>query len=329
MEPASRGHLGSDGQGDLPRQRDATRSTSAPPRRRRSAPGPASAPRPPSTTTTTGRRSTRTRARPLLTRAAGDPGGLRLVRHHGAEPVPDVGDRTRSAVGPGRRTRSSRRAASSRRTRPSGRSASAAPSGARFTYRVDGVYRNYTDFYALHTNISTGQVTETQYTGKTYDLGYVGNVERPADAEVLRPPHELPVAALRLPEHRRLLDLVAHLRQHGRREHGLGPDPATASSSYPEYHDNAWYPPVGNLPQDQRHRVRLFGTWDIAASEGARAASPSASSSASTPASATAPGSATSAVASALRDEPGLRARRRSSVTYYYTARDAFRTPTV
>ncbi|MFZ5789054.1 MAG: TonB-dependent receptor, partial [Acidobacteriota bacterium] len=33
--------------------------------------------------------------------------------------------------------------------------------------------------------------------------------------------------------------------------------------SYPEYKDGSWSYPVGYLPIDQRHRLRVFGAWDI------------------------------------------------------------------
>ena len=128
-----------------------------------------------------------------------------------------------------------------------------------------------------------------QYTGNTYDLGLVGNGTGPADAEVLRPPHEHAVAALGFPQHRRVLDLVPHLRQHADGEHRLGPDPASTIFSYPEYHDNAWSAPVGNLPQDQRHRVRALRHVGHPVPEVARTPLPRLPLNASTPASDTEP----------------------------------------
>ena len=40
--------------------------------------------------------------------------------------------------------------------------------------------------------------------------------------------------------------------------------------SQPEYFDRAWSAPVGSLSSDQRHRVRVYGTYDVPIPPGLR-----------------------------------------------------------
>ncbi len=200
--------------------------------------------------------------------------------------------------------------------------------GRTFTYRVDGVYRNFSDFYGLQIDTSTGQVTETQYTGKTFDLGYVVNVNDPLTKKYY---------GLHTNFSWRPLDSLniggswtwSHLYGNTINENtGSGPI-RDLVLQYPEYQNPAWSQPVGNLPQDQRHRLRVFGTWDTPLPKSLGQLSIGFLESIDTGLGYGAGVSATSAVASApYVTNPGY-VQPPPSVPYYYTARDAFRTPTV
>src|SRR5262249_51224730 len=105
-----------------------------------------------------------------------------------------------------------------------------------------------------------------------------------------------------------------------------GPVP-NVTETYPEYKDPAWNNPYGSLATDERHRVKLFASYNLPFVP-AKAGSPNLS-----------------AVQSIDTGVPygavGLVDSRRyvtnapayitppTSVTYYYTARDAFRTDTI
>ena len=94
--------------------------------------------------------------------------------------------------------------------------------------------------------------------------------------------------------------------------------------TYPEYRDLAWNAPVGDLQQDVRHRVRLWATWDMTFIPDGSAASLSARSSPST------------RVAVRRQRAPSVDyvtnpgyVTPPPTVTYWFTARDAYRTATV
>ncbi len=133
--------------------------------------------------------------------------------------------------------------------------------GRRFTYRVDGVYRNYTDFYVTVKDTTTGQVVDP-YVGDTYDLGYIANGKDPLVRKYYglhtnlqwRPWDSLNIGASWTWSH-----------TYGNTDtENVGSGPISIYNfDYPEYQNAAWSMPEGNLTQDQRHRVRAFGTWDI------------------------------------------------------------------
>ena len=94
---------------------------------------------------------------------------------------------------------------------------------------------------------------------------------------------------------------------------------------YPEYKQQSWNFPTGDLPQDQRHRVRLFGTfdmpvpkamglWSISAIQAYDSGLPY--------------GAVGKVRAQNYVTNPGY-AQPPTTVTYYYSSRDAFTTPSV
>ena len=95
--------------------------------------------------------------------------------------------------------------------------------------------------------------------------------------------------------------------------------------SYPEYFQQSWNLPVGSLPQDQRHRLVVYGSWDvpIPRSLGALNLSAVHNWNSGTPYGAVGQVDTNPYVADVGYVTPP------SSENYYFTKRDAFRTPNV
>jgi hypothetical protein len=193
--------------------------------------------------------------------------------------------------------------------------------GSSFSYRADFVRRDFHDFYNLVIDPQTGFVSDV--TGKKYDLGIIGNTN-----DVQRNYTGLQTQF----QYRwNWLTVGANWTW----SHTLGSfdgENATSgpiqndSQTYPEYKQVAWYAPYGSMATDQRHRVRLLASADLpfipkalgnfnlglveAYDTGA-------------------PYGAVGTVRSYLYvTNPGY-ITRPASVTYWYTARDAFRTDSI
>ena len=132
--------------------------------------------------------------------------------------------------------------------------------GTRGNFRVDGIYRTWADFYGQIRDMSTGQVTDAL--GRKFDLTLVKNENDPLERTYY---------ALQLSGGYRLFDSLnlggnwtwSHLYGNTTGEtSGSGPV-RTSTSFYPEYFQYSWNLPTGNLEQDQRHRVRLYATYDV------------------------------------------------------------------
>lgn len=131
--------------------------------------------------------------------------------------------------------------------------------GTRGNFRVDGIYRTWADFYGEVRDMTTGQVTDSL--GRKFDLSLVQNENDPLERTYY---------GMQTSVNYRLFDSLnlggnwtwSHLYGNVVGEtSGSGPV-RTGLSFYPEYRDLQWQQPVGNLPEDIRHRVRIFGTWD-------------------------------------------------------------------
>ena len=140
--------------------------------------------------------------------------------------------------------------------------------GQRGTARADLVYRDFRNFYSLRTDLSTGRVqqgntsldmnvvensdrTERQYIGLTtqasYDFG--SGISVGGNYTLSR----------------------AHGDLEGETVSG-GPSGALANN-YPEYRVPSWNYPQGDLAIDQRHRARMWGTYNVPVSSTAGALS--------------------------------------------------------
>jgi len=131
--------------------------------------------------------------------------------------------------------------------------------GTRGNFRVDGVYREFGDFLAGRKDTSTGIVTDS--------LGYEYDLENVVNTDLL----ERTYLGLNLQASYRLLDSLnvggnytwSHTYGNVTNEtSGHGPT-WSGILTYPEYFDNAWNNPVQNASQDQRHRARVYATYDV------------------------------------------------------------------
>lgn len=190
--------------------------------------------------------------------------------------------------------------------------------GTRGAYRVDFVHRKFGDFYTTVRDMSTGHITDSL--GNSFDLGYTTNsnaVERNYTALQMQLSYRLP-----------------HLFAGGNWawSHTLGNIDgetttngpiATSALVYPEYRDPAWNNPYGSLATDQRHRVRVFATYDlpfVPESIGLVSLSLVQAYESGTPY-----GAAGTVRSRSYVTNPGY-VTPPSSVSYYFTARDAFHT---
>jgi len=137
--------------------------------------------------------------------------------------------------------------------------------GNRGLVRADVVYREFGDFYSNRTDTSTGQVDALGF--GALDLTLVGNY----GDDVL----EREYLGLHLQGRYRLNDRLTLAGNYTLSENEgniegetvtSGPIPSDPNG-YPEYHENSWAFPVGKLPTDQTHKLRLWAVYDVIDSE--------------------------------------------------------------
>jgi outer membrane receptor protein involved in Fe transport len=128
--------------------------------------------------------------------------------------------------------------------------------------RVDGVWRDFRDFYTLRADLATGKVTDSA--GRVYDLQIITNsnaVERNYRAVMIQ-------TAYRFDE-RLLVNATYSL---SRTRGNFDGEERTAFGGavsndtllfYPEYGEARWRAPTGNLKIDQRHKARLWLNYDV------------------------------------------------------------------
>ncbi len=193
--------------------------------------------------------------------------------------------------------------------------------GARASYRIDAVRREFHDFYSLRLDQGTGQVTD-QF-GNVFDLQLTQNTN---DLERNYTALQTQVQVQPF----RQLSLGASWTW----SHTLGNfNGETAGSGavrglpdfYPEYSQASWGLPRGDLATDQRHRVRAFASYavPIPSKWGTLSVGVVQAYDTGTPY-----GAAGAAVVSPYVTNPGYETPPRTS-TYYFTARDAFRTDNI
>jgi outer membrane receptor protein involved in Fe transport len=130
----------------------------------------------------------------------------------------------------------------------------------RGSFRVDGVYRKAGRFYSTRTDGSTGQVTDSL--GNRFDLGLVENLTDPLERKYYGMSFQL--------AYRPLNGLNVGLNWTWSHTYGnfigetSGSGPvSSAVQQYPEFKNASWNYPTGDLAQDQRHKGRLYATYDF------------------------------------------------------------------
>ena len=196
--------------------------------------------------------------------------------------------------------------------------------GSRASLRADGTYRSYHDFYAQRTDLTTGRVTDTRpdkptSMNPTYDLTLVQNT----DALKRRYAGLTTQGQYRVSVDFNLGAAYTLSRLWGNVDGETVNSGPTASDilQYPEYKQASWNTPEGDLSADQRHRARFWGTYGIPRVTGLSLGVLHIVESG-------VPYGAVGYVNSPLAvANPGyLTPPQAASITYYYTARDAFRT---
>ncbi|HEV8267157.1 MAG TPA: hypothetical protein VGR00_02945, partial [Thermoanaerobaculia bacterium] len=202
----------------------------------------------------------------------------------------------------------------------------------RGNFRVDGVYRKAGRFYSLRTDKSTGQVTDEL--GNTFDLGLVENVDEPLERKYWGMNLQLayrPVTGLNVGANWTWSHTYGNFIGE---TSGSGPVQSTVLQ-YPEFKQTSWNNPNGDLSQDQRHKVRVYATYDLPMPKAIGVVTLSAlhQYDGGTPYGAlgtvrycTTAGAACNWVANPGYATPPAGS---SSPNYYYTARDAYRTDNI
>ena len=130
--------------------------------------------------------------------------------------------------------------------------------GQRGTARVDLVFRDFRNFYSLRTDLGTGTITD----GKTnFDLNVVENSDR-TERQYIGLTTQ---ASYNFGSQISVGGNYTLSRAHGDLEGETvagGPSGALANN-YPEYRVPSWNYPQGDLAIDQRHRARMWGTYQV------------------------------------------------------------------
>jgi hypothetical protein len=135
-----------------------------------------------------------------------------------------------------------------------------APLGGRGLVRADFIYRNWADFYVSTVNMGTGKVTD-EY-GTTYDHALVGNDNSVYNREYTGIQTQFNyrfTPRFNLGGTYTWSRLVGNLTGE---DSGSGPLTGIATER-PEYRQESWNYPTGYLNSDQRHRAKLWLTYDV------------------------------------------------------------------
>jgi hypothetical protein len=192
--------------------------------------------------------------------------------------------------------------------------------GQKGSFRADVVRRTFGDFYDLKLDTTTGTVTNS--VGTVFDLGLIVNSSD----------YRREYTGLHTQFNYRVGDRLnlggnwtwSHLLGDIVGENSTSGTILATLHSQPEYFDRAWSAPVGSLSSDQRHRVRVYGTYDVPIPQSFGTLNFGAIQMWDTGTPFGAVGSVKTNTA-AIVPNPGYKATP-ASVSYYFTARDAYRT---
>ena len=131
--------------------------------------------------------------------------------------------------------------------------------GGRASVRADFVFRNYADFYATRTDLTTGRASDSL--GNQFDLSLIENTDR-----VRRTYKGLTLqASVRSGSRLNVGGTYTLSKASGSfdgEDAASGPT-TTQLPSFPEFVEARWNSPDGDLGVDQRHRARLWATYAI------------------------------------------------------------------
>lgn len=144
--------------------------------------------------------------------------------------------------------------------------------GAKATLRADFIYRDFDNFYAQRTDVSTGKVVDTrpvappQVAGRTYDLTLIENTNV----------YDRQYAGLSTQGTYRWNGTVDVGATYTLSRTWGNVDGETFNSgpiandllAFPEYKMASWTAPSGDLAVDQRHRARLWANYNVPAVSG-------------------------------------------------------------
>ena len=144
--------------------------------------------------------------------------------------------------------------------------------GERATVRADVVYRAFDDFYSTRVDAATGRIqvdpltlAEVGANGRSLDVRVIENTSdverRYAALNTLVTWRPAPRVDLRA-----AYTLSRLWGNYDGENETAGPAPVQPSL-YPEYREEEWNYPSGDLAADQRHKARVWGTWDIPLAE--------------------------------------------------------------
>jgi Carboxypeptidase regulatory-like domain len=195
--------------------------------------------------------------------------------------------------------------------------------GAKAALRADYVYRDYRDFYALQTDTSTGRVTDSL--GQSYDLTLVVNSNVPKrQYQALNTQGTYRFNART--DVGGTYTLSHAWGNHEGENVGSGPVQA-AFLQYPEYKQASWNYPEGDLQIDQRHRARLWVDYGLPMVEGLSVSAMQILETGTPYGASNLNNTANGVNPQPWVTNPGyLTPPTGATTTYFYTARDAFRT---
>ena len=132
--------------------------------------------------------------------------------------------------------------------------------GGKGAVRVDYVYRKYHDFYGNYVNMGTGDVIDPR-TGLKFNMTVVNNtndVQRNYSGISLQFDYRF----------RRDLTVAGNYMLSWSKGSVEGEDSASgatraSANEYPEYRQASWNYPLGYTNGDQRHKMRIWGTWQM------------------------------------------------------------------
>jgi outer membrane receptor protein involved in Fe transport len=132
--------------------------------------------------------------------------------------------------------------------------------GAKGSVRVDFVYRTFSNIYGDYLDLTTGVVTDAK-SGQQFNLDVVNNtnsVERHYKGVSVQFSYRL-LKDLQLGGNY----MLSVTRGNIEAENAASVTTFASANSYPEYRQAGWNYPVGYLNGDQRHKLRVWGTYAL------------------------------------------------------------------